>query len=152
MCLGVVQTLPRFFWIFWNLLSFSLSYFYLLDGSKIFFMSSKYFIWIVHTPIYLCEVSWIFCDFSSIFRAFKTISSFSEIVFGIKKINSKKTILTGRAQRPDPVRIARAGPASDPAAAHPGPSAPDGRRCTTVLGVRAQVLTVNSCIKVRLDL
>jgi hypothetical protein len=30
-----------------------LSYFYLLEGSKIFFMSSKCFIWIVHVLIYL---------------------------------------------------------------------------------------------------
>jgi hypothetical protein len=30
---------------------FSLSYFYLLEGSKIFFMSSKRFIWIVRVPI-----------------------------------------------------------------------------------------------------
>jgi hypothetical protein len=106
MCLGVVQTLPRFFWIFWNLFSFSLSYFYLLDGSKIFFMSSKYFIWIVHTPIYLCEVSWIFCDFLSIFRAFKTISSFFGIVFGIKKINSKQNYSNGPSPeaRPGPHR------------------------------------------------
>jgi hypothetical protein len=44
----------------------------------------------------------------------------------------------GRAQRPNPVLIARAGPASGLAAAHPGPSAPDGRRRTAVLGVRAQ--------------
>jgi hypothetical protein len=32
---------------------FSLSYFYLLEGSKIFFMSSKYFIWIAQVPISL---------------------------------------------------------------------------------------------------
>jgi hypothetical protein len=38
---------------FWNLFSFSLSYFYLLEGSKIFFMSTKCFVWIVHVLIYL---------------------------------------------------------------------------------------------------
>jgi hypothetical protein len=32
---------------------FPLSYFYLLEGSKIFFMSSKYFIWIHHDPNHL---------------------------------------------------------------------------------------------------
>jgi hypothetical protein len=53
MRLGAGQTLPRIFRIFWNLFSFFLSLFYLLEGSKIFFMSSKYFIWIVHALIYL---------------------------------------------------------------------------------------------------
>jgi hypothetical protein len=52
MRVGAVQTLPRIFQIFfWNLFSFSLSYFYLLEGSKIFFMSPKCFIWIVHVLI-----------------------------------------------------------------------------------------------------
>jgi hypothetical protein len=37
MRLGAVQTLPRIFRIFWNLFSFSLSYFYLLECSKILF-------------------------------------------------------------------------------------------------------------------
>jgi hypothetical protein len=60
MRLGVVQILPSIFQIFLNLSSFSLSYFYLLEGSKIFFMNSKYFIWIVHTSIYLWEFSWYF--------------------------------------------------------------------------------------------
>jgi hypothetical protein len=32
---------------------FLLSYFYLLEGSKIFFMRSKYFIWIHHDPSHL---------------------------------------------------------------------------------------------------
>jgi hypothetical protein len=53
MRVGAVQTLTRIFRIFWNLFSFSLSYFYLLEGTKIFFMSFKCFIWIVHVPIYL---------------------------------------------------------------------------------------------------
>jgi hypothetical protein len=52
MRLVAVQNLPRIFPdFFWNLFSFSMSYFYLLEGSKIFFMSTKYFIWIVHAPI-----------------------------------------------------------------------------------------------------
>jgi hypothetical protein len=38
---------------FRNLFSFSSSYFYLLEGSKILFMSPKCFIWIVHALIYL---------------------------------------------------------------------------------------------------
>jgi hypothetical protein len=33
--------------LFWELFSLSSSYFYLLEGSKIFFMNSEYFIWIV---------------------------------------------------------------------------------------------------------
>jgi hypothetical protein len=90
-CLGVVQTLPRIFWIFLEFILIFLSYFYLLEGSKIFFMSSKYFIWIVHTSIYLWEFSWIFCDFRSIFRDFKQFLDFSGIVFALK-INSKKTL------------------------------------------------------------
>jgi hypothetical protein len=72
---------------FWNLFSFSLSYFYLLEGSKIFFMSSKYFIWIVHTSIYLWEFSWNFCDFRSIFSALKHFSGF---VFALKRISKEK--------------------------------------------------------------
>jgi hypothetical protein len=79
---------------FWNLFSFSLSYFYLLEGSKIFFMSSKYFILIVHVPMSLWEFSWIVCDFLSIFRAFKTISRFLWNCFRIKKIRKIKIKLS----------------------------------------------------------
>jgi hypothetical protein len=57
MRLGVVQILLRIFGLFWDLFSLSLSYFYLLEGSKIFFMRSKYFTWIVHVPNYPGEFS-----------------------------------------------------------------------------------------------
>jgi hypothetical protein len=73
-------------------------------------MNSKYFIWIFHTSTHLCEFFWIFCDFRSIFRAFKQFLDLSGIVFALK-INSKKNILfyLGRPRRPDP---AYPGPAS----------------------------------------
>jgi hypothetical protein len=60
--------------LFWNLFSFSLSLFYLLEDSKIFFMSTKYFIYIVHAPIKLWEFSWNFSDFQNIFRDFIELS------------------------------------------------------------------------------
>jgi hypothetical protein len=41
------QTFSDFSEIYFH---FPLSYFYLLEGSKLFFMSSKYFIWIHHDP------------------------------------------------------------------------------------------------------
>jgi hypothetical protein len=47
-------------------------------------MSTKYFIWIFHAPIYLWEFSWNFWNFLSIFRGFKTFSRFSGIVFALK--------------------------------------------------------------------
>jgi hypothetical protein len=49
----------------------ALSYFYLLEGSKILFISSEYFIWISHVSIYLWEFSWNVLDFLSIFHALK---------------------------------------------------------------------------------
>jgi hypothetical protein len=50
--LGAIQILLRIFRTFLEFYShFSVSLFYLLEGSKIFFMSSKYIIWIVHAPI-----------------------------------------------------------------------------------------------------
>jgi hypothetical protein len=50
--LGAVQILLRILWIFLEfILNFFLSYFYLLEGTKNLFMSSKYFIWIVHVLI-----------------------------------------------------------------------------------------------------
>jgi hypothetical protein len=52
-------------------------------------MISKYFIWIVHVPMSLWEVSWNFRDFRSIFRAFKQFLDFSGIVFTLK-INSEQ--------------------------------------------------------------
>jgi hypothetical protein len=84
MHLRVVQSFREFSGIFWNLFSFSLSYFYVLEGSKIFFMSCKYFIYIVHVPIYLWEFFLKFWNFLSIFHAFKTISRFSRIIFAFK--------------------------------------------------------------------
>jgi hypothetical protein len=51
-----------------------LSLFYLLEDSKIFFMSTKYFIYIVHAPIKLWEFSWNFSDFQNIFRDFIELS------------------------------------------------------------------------------
>jgi hypothetical protein len=41
----------------------------------------------------LWKFSWIFCDFQSIFRAFKQFLDFSGIVFALK-INSKKQNLS----------------------------------------------------------
>jgi hypothetical protein len=65
----------------------------------------------------------IFCDFSSIFRAFKTISRFFGIVFALK-INSKKTklypSLPGRARRPD---LSRPAQSERPCGAQLGPVA-----------------------------
>jgi hypothetical protein len=67
MHLDADQTLPRFSIFFWNLFSFLWILFYLLEGSKILFMSSKYFIWIVYAPIYLWEFFWNFWDFQNNF-------------------------------------------------------------------------------------
>jgi hypothetical protein len=47
-CHSVPENFPDFFGIYFH---FSLSYFYLLEGSKIFFMSPKCFVWIVHVLI-----------------------------------------------------------------------------------------------------
>jgi hypothetical protein len=55
--LGSVQILPRIFRIFLEFILIPLSLFYLLEGSKIFFMISKYFIWIDHVSICLWEFS-----------------------------------------------------------------------------------------------
>jgi hypothetical protein len=49
MRLGAVQT----FRIFLEFILIFLCLFYLLEGSKILFMSTKCFIWIVHVLIYL---------------------------------------------------------------------------------------------------
>jgi hypothetical protein len=57
MRLGGVQILPRIFRIFLELILIFLKLFYLLEGSKIFFMRSKYFIWVVRVLICLWEVS-----------------------------------------------------------------------------------------------
>jgi hypothetical protein len=47
-------------------------------------MSSKYFIWIVHAPIYLWEFSWNFWNFLSIFSALKQFLDFPGIVFALE--------------------------------------------------------------------
>jgi hypothetical protein len=60
------KSFREFSGFFWNFFSFSLSYFYLLEGSKIFFMSSKCFIWIVQVLIQL----WDFPEIFGIFRVF----------------------------------------------------------------------------------
>jgi hypothetical protein len=70
MRLGAVQTFLRIFRIFLEFILIFLSYFYLLECSEIFFMSSKYFIWIVHVPMRLWEFSWNF-GFSEYFSCFK---------------------------------------------------------------------------------
>jgi hypothetical protein len=119
--------------LFWNLFSFSVSYFYLIEGSKIFFMNSKYFIWVVHVPIYLWKFSW---NFLSIFRAFKAISRFSRIDFALKIISKKKQIPSfwiGLSPKARPYRSAsaRAATALKP---RPGPPAlslvPPPRLCS----------------------
>jgi hypothetical protein len=96
-----------------------LSYFYLLEGSKIFFMSSKYFIWIVHVPMSLWEFSYIFWNFRSIFRALKAISEISRIVFALENISKKKHNLSYWAEPGCPTHPAQPlwpglGPARDP--------------------------------------
>jgi hypothetical protein len=69
-----------------------------------------------------------FCDFSSIFRAFKTISTFSGIFSGNKnKFEKRKTYPNGPHRPRWPSRQARQGPSAKP-------SQGNGRR---YLGVRA---------------
>jgi hypothetical protein len=60
---------------FWNLFSFFVSYFYLIEGSKIFFVKSKYSIWVVHVQIYLWEFFYNFWNIWNIFRGFYELSS-----------------------------------------------------------------------------
>jgi hypothetical protein len=83
-------------------------------------MSSKCFISIVHVSIWPWEFSWNFCDFQSIFRAFKHFLDFSEIIFALK-INSKNENSSypfgpSPWARPEPLRPSR------PAGAHLGPA------------------------------
>jgi hypothetical protein len=87
---------------------FLLGYFYLLEGSKIFFMSSKYFIWIVHVPIYLWEFSYKFWNFLGIFRALKHFLSFFRICFALENnFRKNKTFLSNRAEPEGPTLSAR---------------------------------------------
>jgi hypothetical protein len=106
--LGGVQILWEFSRFFWNLFSFSSSYFYLLEGSKIFFVSTKYFICIVCVLICLWEFFWNFCDFWNIFRDFKQFPVFTGIFSQWKIIlgNKKKSypFLPGRAPKPNPLQ------------------------------------------------
>jgi hypothetical protein len=101
-------------------------------------MSSKCFIWIVHVLIYLWEFSRNFCDFRSIFRAFKQFLVFSGICFRIKNNfkKRKKTYPTGtgRARRPDPLR-----PPSKPIGARPQVAKLLRAAATSRLGRRARL-------------
>jgi hypothetical protein len=113
---------------------FSLSLFYLLEGSKIFFMSFKYFIWLVHVPMYLWEFSWNFQNLLSIFHAFKTISRFSRIVFAFKIISERNPILSVWAEPEGPTAPAPAQPPDPPrpigqAEPWPWPPPPSWRAC-----------------------
>jgi ABC-type glycerol-3-phosphate transport system permease component len=85
MRLGADKSFREFSSFFWNLFSLFLSLFYLLEGSKIFFMSSKHFIWIVRVSFYLWEFSWNFENFLGTFRALKTFSSLYWNCFRIEK-------------------------------------------------------------------
>jgi hypothetical protein len=126
------KSFQKFSRLFWNLFSLFLSYFYLLEGSKIFFMSSKYFVWIVHAPIELWEFSWIFfwifriffvalMNYLAISRLFFTrkyflkikrnLFSFSPVPFGPAKLSAhllKSTFApsTLRAFVPSPPALA----------------------------------------------
>jgi hypothetical protein len=114
--LGASKSFREFSTLFWDLFSFDLSYFYLLEGSKIFFLCSKYFIWIAQVPMCLWEFSWNFWDFLTIFRALKYFVDFFWNYLCTGKYFGKKTYPTilGRAPGPDPTRF---GPAARPAKA-----------------------------------
>jgi hypothetical protein len=118
-----------------------LSYFYLLEGSKIFLMSSKCFIWIVHVLIYLKEFFWNFCDFRSIFSALNELLEFLWNSFVLKMYFRKKTLsyrIGPRTwARPNPFRpsrLARRGPSSFRQEAE---SATAGAGAAATWGVRA---------------
>jgi hypothetical protein len=49
-------------------------------------MSTKYFVWIVHVPIYLWDFFWNFWDFLTIFRALKYFLNFFGITYALKSI------------------------------------------------------------------
>jgi hypothetical protein len=126
--LGAVLIFPRIFRIFPEFILIFPELFYLLEGSKIIFMSSKHFIWIAQVPMCLWEVFWNFWDFLAIFRSLKYFLDFfwnylcTGIYFGKKPLPTG----LGRARGPDPTR---AGPAARPAKAHrPKPSHGAGRR------------------------
>jgi hypothetical protein len=95
-----------------------LSYFYLLEGSKIFFLSTKCFIWIVHVLIYPWEFFWNFCDFLSIFSALNELLEFLwnscalQIYFRKKPIYRIGPSPRLSPTRPRPLRSDPAGPAA----------------------------------------
>jgi hypothetical protein len=72
-------------------------------------MSTKYFIWIVHVSMRLREFLWNFCDFRSIFRAFKHFLDFFWNCFALK-INSKKQILSNWAEPKGPTQVCSSPP------------------------------------------
>jgi hypothetical protein len=115
-------------------------------------MSSKYFIWIVHVPMYLWDFSWKFWDFQSIFRALNELSGF----FFTRENNFWKEnpiypFRLGRACGPDPIRSC---PASSPTRPigqrRPWPSRP-APLLTLGLGVCAQHSRVSRPIKVQAE-
>jgi hypothetical protein len=79
-------------------------------------MSTKYFIWIVHVPMYLWEFSCNFGNFLSIFRASEHFLDFSEIVFALKSISETINLYfcLGRARirQPDPVHLSPSEPSN----------------------------------------
>jgi hypothetical protein len=76
--------------LFWELFSLSSSYFYLLEGSKIFFMNSDNFIWIVRVLKCLLGFSWDFWNFLSIFGALKQLLDHLELFAHWKVISEKR--------------------------------------------------------------
>jgi hypothetical protein len=82
-------------------------------------MSSKYFIWIDHVPMSLWEFSWNFCDFRSIFRAFKQFLDVFWNCFRIKNKFEKKTTKPILPDWAEPV-----GPTQPTPAQPPGPAGP----------------------------
>jgi hypothetical protein len=67
--LGADRNLLRFFRLFWNVFSFFSSYFYLFEGSKIFLLSSKYFVGLFVSQF----ISRNFLEFLGFFRAFSVL-------------------------------------------------------------------------------
>jgi hypothetical protein len=74
--LGADRNLLRFFRLFWNVFSFFSSYFYLFEGSKIFLLSSKYFVGLFVSQFISRNFLEIFGILQSIFCASKDLSSF----------------------------------------------------------------------------
>jgi hypothetical protein len=95
----------------------------------------------------------LFCDFSSIFRAFKTISRFSGFVFALKINSKKKQILSypfgsSPQARPAPTRT-RFGPAWPAEAHRPAVSMANTALLPPSLGVRAMPGAFSAPIKPR---